>query len=182
MKTTTKFLTIAIIALTGLTATSLKAQTESMPMNNGMAFKIGVGASGGITTDKSPFSYAVGADVKLQWDLSQYVALTASGGYTRLFNKEEFPALADYHFIPAIGGVKVFAIERMYLAGNVGAGLAIQDGSKLSFIFGGGIGYEWDKGFDLGVRYEGYQQDSSSSTYQPVNGQFAIRLGYNFKL
>jgi lipoprotein signal peptidase len=184
MKTTTKKITLALIAILTLSVYNLKAQSTDMAMttNNGMAFKIGIGASGGVTTANSPFSFGVGADVRLQWDLSKDVALTASGGYTRLFNKDNFPALADYDFIPAIGGVKVYAIKRMYLAGNVGAGFAIQDGSKTSFIFGGGTGYEWDNGLDIGVRYEGYQQDSSSSTYQPVNGQFALRLGYNFKL
>jgi hypothetical protein len=123
----------------------------------------------------------LGADIRLQWDLSPYVALTGSGGYTRLMMRDGSP-LEDYHFIPAVGGVKVFPISRMYITGLLGAGFGIQDGSKTSFIFGGGTGYEWNNGFELGVRYEGYQQDSSSSTYQPINGQFALRLGYNFKL
>ena len=183
MKTTTKKIAIALFAVITLTAFNLKAQDNMMSTtSSGMAFKVGIGAGAGITTSNSPFSFATGADLRLQWDLSKDVALTASGGYTRLFNKDSFPALADYDFIPAIGGVKVFAIKRMYLAANVGAGFAIKDGSKTSFIFGGGTGYEWDNGFELGVRYEGYQQDSSSLTYQPVNGQFAVRLGYNFKL
>ena len=185
MKTTTKFFAIAGIAIAALTTTQLKAQetTTMMPMKtSGMGFKIGFGLTAGVTTDNSPFSYGLGGDLRLQWDLAPAVALTASGGYTRLFPKDNFPALADYDFIPVIGGVKVFPIKRMYLAGNLGAGFAIQDGSKTSFIFGGGTGYEWSNGLDIGVRYEGYQQDSASSTYQPKNGQFALRIGYNFKL
>jgi hypothetical protein len=178
MKTTTKFFTITAVAFATLLSVNVNAQT--MNMSNGMAFKIGVGISGGVTTENSPFSYALGGDVRLQYDLSKSVALTASGGYTRLFPKDNFPALADYDFIPAKGGVKVFPIERMYLMAEVGAGFAIQDGSKTSFIFGGGTGYEWNNGFELGIRYEGYQQDGTSTTYQPVNGQFALRLGYNF--
>ncbi|RZK56201.1 MAG: hypothetical protein EOO91_12615 [Pedobacter sp.] len=59
-------------------------------------------------------------------------------------------------------------------------GCTIQDGSKTSLIFGGGTGYEFNNGLEIGIRYEGYQQDSSSSTYQPVNGQYAVRIGYNF--
>jgi len=185
MKTTTQIFAIAGIAFATFITTNVQAQTDMMvpaaPMKSyGMDFKIGVGASVGTTTHNSPFSYALGADVRIQWNLSKELALTASGGYTRLFPKDNFPALQDYDFIPAIGGVKVYAIKRMYLAANVGAGFAIQDGSKTSFIFGGGTGYEWDNGLDLGVRYEGYQQDGTSSTYQPVNGQFAFRVGYNF--
>ncbi|RZK56220.1 MAG: hypothetical protein EOO87_05955 [Pedobacter sp.] len=181
MKITTKFFAIAALAFAASTSSKLQAQemTTMATTNNGMAFKIGAGVGAGITTGKSPFSYALNADLRLQWDLSPYVALTASGGYTRLMAKEN-SIIADYDFIPAIGGVKVFAIERMYLSANVGAGFGIKEGSKTSFIFGGGTGYEWKSGFDLGVRYEGYQQDGTSSTYQPVNGQFAVRLGYNF--
>ncbi len=182
MKTTTKFFMIAAIALSALTL-NLKAQTETMStmsMGSGSKIKIGLGVSAGVTRDASPFSYGLGADLKLQLDLSPYVALTASGGYTRLFPRDNFPALADYDFIPAIGGVKVYPIGRMFVAANIGAGFAIQDGSKTSFIFGGGTGYDFNNGLEIGVRYEGYKQDSSSSTYQRSNGQYALRIGYNF--
>lgn len=182
MKTTTKLFSIALLALSSFTASTVNAQTESMSGTNGMSFKVGVGAGAGATTAGSPFKFSAGADVRLQWNLSQYVALTASGGYTRLFNDDNFPALADYDFIPAVGGVKMFPVAGWYLGGNIGAGFGIQEGSKTSLIFGAGTGYEWNNGLEFGVRYEGYQQDSSSSTYQPVNSQIAFRLGYNFKL
>lgn len=182
MKTTTKLLSIALIAITSMATTTVKAQTESMSGTNGMAFKVGIGAGAGVTTAGSPFSFSTGADLRLQWDLSPYVALTASGGYTRLFNDDNHPALADWDFIPAIGGVKMFPFERMYLSASIGAGFGIQDGSKTSLIYGAGTGYEWNNGLELGVRYEGYTQDSTSSTYQPKNSQIALRIGYNFKL
>lgn len=182
MKTTTKLLSIALIALTSFATTKVKAQTESMSGTGGMAFKVGIGAGAGVTTAGSPFSFSTGADVRLQWDLSKYVAVTASGGYTRLFNSDNYPALEDYDFIPAIGGVKMFPVDGMYLSVNIGAGFGIQDGSKTSLIYGAGTGYEWKNGFELGLRYEGYTQDSTSSTYQPKNSQIALRIGYNFKL
>ena len=183
MKTTTKLLMTALFIAGSLLSINVNAQT--MPMNssmtNGMGFKIGFGAGAGIVRDKSPFSYGMGADLRLQWDLMPYVALTASGGYTRLAKRTN-STIESYDFIPAIGSVKVFPIKRMYVSGSLGAGFAIKNGSKTSFIFGGGTGYEFNNGFELGVRYEGYQQDYASSTYQPVNGQYAVRLGYNFKL
>lgn len=177
-----KLLSLTLVTILGLVSLTVKAQTEATPRTNGMEFKVGIGGGAGLTTEGSPFSYSVGADLRLQWDLSQYVAITASGGYTRLFNSDSFPALEDYHFIPAIGGVKMFPAGGWYLAANIGAGFAIQDGSKTSLIFGAGTGYEWKNGLEIGARYEGYQQDSTSSTYQPVNSQIALRIGYNFKL
>ena len=180
MKTFTKIFTAAAVAATIFTASNVKAQESmSMPMNNGMAFKVGVGVSGGVFSKNSQFKNAYGADLKLQLDLAKNVALTAIGGYTKLLGRNNS---MDVDFIPVIGGVKVFAIERFYLQGNIGAGLAIQSGAKTNFIYGGGIGYECRNGFELGARYEGYTNDSSSPTYFPKTAQYALRLGYNLKL
>lgn len=178
MKTFTKLFTAAAVAVTFFTASNVNAQ-ETMTMDNGMAFKVGVGISGGVFSDKSQFKNAYGADLRLQWDLTKDVALTASGGYTKLLGRDNS---IDVDFIPAIGGVKVYAIERFYLQGNAGAGFAIQDGAKTNFIYGGGMGYDWKNGLELGVRYEGYTNDIASSTYFPKTAQYALRLGYNFKL
>ena len=180
MKTFTKLFTAAALAATFFTASNVKAQDMmTMPMNNGMAFKIGVGVSGGLFEKTSWFKNAYGADLRLQYDLTKDVAITASGGYTKLLSRNK---TTDIDFIPAIGGVKVFAIERFYLQGFAGAGFAIQDGAKTNFIYGGGVGYEWTNGLEVGARYEGYTNDSSSSTYFPKMHQYALRLGYNFKL
>jgi hypothetical protein len=178
MKTSTKFFTIAALTLTVFSSSITFAQTVE-PLKEGKGFKIGVGVSGGITDNKSPFDYGLGADARLQLDLSNYVALTATGGYTRLFAKE---GLADFDFIPAKGGVKVFPVGNLYGAGEIGAGFGIKDGSKTMLIWSAGLGYEWKNGFDLSARYEGYTQDSASSTYVPQTGQFALRLAYGFKL
>lgn len=185
MKTITKIFATSLAALALFTATNLKAQTTetmstpSTMMDSGMGFKVGVGISGGLFRDKSPMDYAYGADLKLQWDLTKDVAITASGGYTKLMGKNNS---LDPDFIPVKGGVKVFAIKRMYIATEAGAGIAIQDGAKTNFIYTGGFGYEWNNGLDLGVRYEGYVNDSGSTTYFRQTGQYALRIAYNFKL
>ncbi|GGE48065.1 hypothetical protein GCM10011413_12690 [Pedobacter psychrotolerans] len=183
MKTITKILATAATAVAVFATTTLSAQTmtttEDMnPAPKGMAFKVGVGINGGVFRDKSPMDYAYGADLKLQWDLTPYVAVTASGGYTKLVAKDN---AVDADFIPAKGGVKVFPIKRMYLATEAGAGISIQDGAKTNFIYSGGLGYEFG-GFDAGIRYEGYVNDSASTTYFRKTGQYALRLAYNFKL
>ncbi|WP_157263964.1 hypothetical protein [Pedobacter sp. Leaf176] len=182
MKTITKIFTTAATAVAIFASTSVNAQTmEATDMNpapKGMAFKVGLGVSGGVFRDKSPMDYAYGADLKLQWDLTPYVALTASGGYTKLIAKNNG---IDADFIPAKGGVKVFPVKRMYLATEAGAGISIQDGAKTNFIYSGGLGYEFG-GFDAGIRYEGYANDSASTTYFRKTGQYALRLAYNFKL
>lgn len=83
MKTVTKLFATTLTAFAILSTSNLKAQTmgttEPMTTGSGMAFKIGVGVNGGLFPDKSEMDYGYGADVKLQYDLSPYVALTASG-------------------------------------------------------------------------------------------------------
>ncbi len=175
MKTITKFFTMAAVAL-AIGTTSASAQ--SMDRTKGV--RLGFGVSGGVAEKGSPFEYGVGADARLQFDLSKELSITATTGYTRLMAKNYMGD--DYDFIPAKGGVKIFPIGNMYTMGEIGAGFGIKSGSKTSLIFGGGLGYAWNHGVDVSVRYEGYKQDSSSSTYRPQNGQFALRLAYGFKL
>lgn len=181
MKITTKFFALAAVALSTFAVSGLKAQTESgMDPNKGVRF--GIGISGGITDkDVSPFKNGLGADARLQFDLSNYVSITATGGYTRLMARDNG---TDYDFIPAKGGVKVFplTVKGFYGAAEAGAGFGIKKDAKTSFIWSSGIGFEWKNGLDLSARYEGYSQDSASSTYVPYNGQYALRLAYGFKL
>ncbi|TDG36102.1 hypothetical protein EZJ43_10505 [Pedobacter changchengzhani] len=179
MKTITKIMASVATTVLLFAATNSNAQTTTPMMESGMGFKIGVGASIGTFQKPSQLDYGYGADLKLQWDLTPYVAVTASGGYTKLMAKTGF---TDVSFIPVLGGVRVFPIGRMYIAPQIGAGFAIKDGSKTNLIYAGGVGYEWKNGIDLGVRYEGYTNNSSSPTYFKKTGQFAVRLGYNFKL
>ncbi|WP_157274976.1 hypothetical protein [Pedobacter sp. Leaf194] len=181
MRTITKFLAAASVFAVFAT-TNLKAQTmttTSMPANSGMAFKVGVGVQGGLFPDKSEMDYGYGADVRLQYDLSPSVAITASGGYTKLKWKS---SPLNFEFIPLMGGVKAFVVDRMFLTGGAGTGLALKDGANMNFIYTGGLGYEWTNGLEVGVKYEGYVNNSSSDLYFMKTGQYALRLGYNFKL
>jgi hypothetical protein len=178
MKASIKFYTIAAVSLALLSSKSTFAQTVE-PLKEGKGFKIGVGISGGITKESSPIDYGLGADARLQLDLSNYVALTATGGYTKLFGKDNLP---DYDFIPAKGGVKVFPIGNLYGAGEIGAAIGTKKDSKSMLLWSAGLGYEWKGGLDLSARYEGYSQNGSTNANLPQTGQFALRLAYGFKL
>ncbi|RNL52243.1 hypothetical protein [Pedobacter jejuensis] len=180
MRTITKI--FAVASAVAIFATSnLQAQTTSTPMmtTNGMAFKVGVGVQGGLFPDKSEMDYGYGADLKLQYDLSKDVAVYASGGYTKLKWKG---SPLNFEFIPVMGGVKAFVIDRMYVTGGAGTGLALKEGAEMNFIYTGGLGYEWTNGLEIGAKYEGYVNNSASDLYFMKTGQFALRLGYNFKL
>ncbi|WP_316829310.1 hypothetical protein [Pedobacter aquatilis] len=180
MKTTTRFFAIAIMMAFGITSVSnAQTMTTTSTTNSGMAFKVGIGAQAGIFPDRSEMDYGYGADLRLQYDLSPAVAVTASGGYTKLKWKG---SPLNFEFIPLVGGVKAFVIDRMFLTGGLGTGLALKDGANMNFIYTGGLGYEWNNGLEVGAKYEGYVNNSASDLYFMRTGQFALRLGYNFKL
>ncbi|WP_316788158.1 hypothetical protein [Pedobacter frigoris] len=175
MKTVTKLFAVAA-ALVTFATTNLHAQSTEVAKG----VRLAIGVSGGVAEKGSPFEYGLGADLGFQFGLSKEVAITATGGYTTMMAKDNG---TDYNFIPVKGGIKVFPqIGGMYLLGEAGAGFATKDGGKTSLIWSGGLGYQFNGGFDIGARYEGYKQDAASTTYQPYNGQFALRLAYGFKL
>ncbi|RYZ93423.1 MAG: hypothetical protein EOP47_29520, partial [Sphingobacteriaceae bacterium] len=153
----------------------VKAQTNvGYKHADDRVFKISIGTSLGITTKNSPFNYGLGLDIQAQYYLSEQLAITASGGYSRLLTKDTSPQ-SDYDFIPILMGAKVFPVNRIYLNGNIGLGIPIQNRSTTSLVFGGGFGYEFDRNFDLSVKYIGYQQSKSSSTRHRPN-RFLVTL------
>jgi hypothetical protein len=176
MKPLNRFIAIISIAFFG-SVTVVSAQSS---LNQNL-LKLGIDASIGTTTNNSPFGYGLGIDMFARYKASDELTLISSVGYGRLLTKDTSP-IPDYDFIPIKAGIKIFPmIEHFYVLGTVGAGFGIRNGSKTALIFGGGTGYESNKGYDLSVRYEGYQQNKKSTTYQPINGQFAIVLTYNFE-
>ncbi len=148
--------------------------------NNLNKIKIGFDASIGAATKNSAFGYSLGISLLAKYKLSNELTAVAGLGYTRLLTKDTSP-IPDYDFIPLRAGVKVFPImESVYIQGNVGAGFGTRNGSTPVFLFGGAAGYEWEQGYDLSIRYEGYQQSRKSTTYQPLNGQISLGLSYWF--
>jgi hypothetical protein len=143
-------------------------------------FNVGIETNLGITTAKSVFGYGLGVKFNLDLVLSEELTLGGAVGYSRLLTKDTSP-VKDYDFIPLIALIKVFPTPTSFYAlGLTGIGLGIQSGSKPSYIFGGGFGYQWNNIYDVAMKFEGYRQSKNSSTYQPFNGLYAIGFAYMF--
>lgn len=134
-------------------------------------WRLGFGLNAGVTTGDY-FNWALGGDVRLQYDLSQRTSLTLTTGYTHLFGEDEIP---DLGFIPAKAGFKAFIWEdRFYVLGEVGAGFAVtNDYDETAFLWSPGIGYANDW-IDVSLRYEGMTDLEAD--------QIALRIAYGFKL
>ncbi|GGB75386.1 hypothetical protein GCM10007424_14150 [Flavobacterium suaedae] len=147
--------------------------TPSEAINNyDQKFRLGFGLNAGAATGDY-FNFALGGDVRLQYDLSQKTSLTLTTGYTHLFGEEDY--IDDLGFIPVKGGFKAFVLENsLYVLGEVGAGFAVtNDYDETTFLWAPGIGYATEN-IDISVRYEGMNDFNAD--------QIALRLAYGFKL
>lgn len=178
MKITTKINTLAIAVCSLFFTSNIQAQTSSEIRNYDQGFRLGIGLNGGIPTNDK-HDWALGGDVRLQYDLSKKTSLTLTTGFTNLFdykeNVEGIEVKKDLGFIPAKAGFKAFVWEdRFYLLGEVGAGFAVTNGyNDTSFLWAPGIGYA-TKFVDVSVRYEDLPGFNTN--------QVALRLAYGFKL
>ncbi|MFD2940490.1 hypothetical protein [Flavobacterium notoginsengisoli] len=145
--------------------------------NYDQGFRLGFGVNGGLPTD-GDYDWALGGDVRLQYDLSKKTSLTLTTGFTNLFNSDKDAAgndIKDLGFIPAKAGFKAFVLkDQFYVLGEVGAGFAVTNGyNNTTFLWAPGIGYA-NKYIDLSVRYEDYHDFRTN--------QVALRVAYGFKL
>lgn len=178
MKTTTKFLASAAAAVALFFTTNANAQSP----------KLGIGISAGIpTTDQ--YNFTLGADARLQFDISKQVSIPVTAGYTHFFSKDvTVPNVAkqDYGYVPVKAGVKVFFDESgsgLYGLAEVGAAFGVTNDAKTGFLYSPAIGYAWSSGLDLGVKYEGISSARNANAFYEKNvNHVALRLAYGFKL
>ena len=179
MKKVTKVLASAAAVAAIFFTTNVNAQTP----------KLGVGINVGVpTTDQ--YNFALGADARLQFDISKQVSIPVTAGYTHFFSKDYTIANVnvkqDYGYIPLKAGIKLFFDESgsgLYALGEAGAAFGVTDGSKTGFLYSPALGYSWSNGLDLGVKYEGVSGGREASIIYPKNtSQVALRIAYGFKL
>lgn len=172
MKLTMNFKNMLLAGLM-MAGVAASAQDTDLVKNDGYegGFRLGFGINGGITTGDY-FNWALGGDVRLQYDMTRRTSLTLTTGFTNLFGEDEIP---DLGFIPAKAGFKAFVWEdQFYVLGEVGAGFAVtNDYDETTFLWSPGIGYANDV-IDISVRYEGMNDFNTD--------QIALRLAYGFKL
>ena len=161
------------VILSAMMLMGIAASAQDVVKNDGYdgGFRLGFGLNGGVTTGDY-FNFALGADARLQYDMTRRTSLTLTTGYTHLFGESEVP---DLGFIPVKAGFKAFVWEdQFYVLGEVGAGFAVtNDYDQTTFLWSPGIGYANDV-IDISLRYEGMNDFNTD--------QVALRVAYGFKL
>lgn len=169
-----------VFAISILFANNTKAQETT---NYDQGFRLGIGVTGGYAVH-DPYKLALGADARLQYDLSKRYSLTLTTGYSRLFVSEADGD--DLGFVPAKAGFKAFIWnDQFYIMGEAGAAFVTDPHyHKTSFLWAPSIGYA-TKYIDVSLRYEQYNDflrlNNSGNLGKGV-GQVGLRVAYGFDL
>lgn len=181
-------------ALVAFAAIAISATAQAQESTYDQNFKLGVGINAGVMTDNA-YDFALGADVRLQYNFSRRTSLTLTTGFTNLFvdkfdrfdnqNQLDNAEFKDLGFIPVKGGFKIFWWEDQWYA-MAEAGIAIPVTNDYnntvgnSLILSPSIGYA-TKFVDVSLRYEHYTDFPTRDGGNGI-GQIALRLAYGFKL
>jgi hypothetical protein len=172
MKNSMKLIATAVAAVAFFLNYDVQAQNTE-PAGDSRATRLGIGLNLGFPTTEG-YKFAIGGDLRLQQDFSSNISGILSAGYTNFsFKGEDSGSIG---FIPVKAGVKIFPTESFYFSGELGAGFGTDEGQKTAFVWAPGIGYGFDNGIDLGLRYEGFTVNDNTL------GQVALRIAYGFKL
>lgn len=180
MKMTEKIKILFVFVIAIMFAGNANAQETA---NYDQGFRLGFGANAGYSID-DPYKLALGADARVQYDLSKRYSLTLTTGFTNLFVSKADGS--DLGFIPAKAGFKAFVWnDQFYVMGEAGAAFAITNGyNKTSLLVSPTIGYA-TKYIDLSVHYEHYSDFAKVNNNGSVGkgvGQVGVRLAYGFAL
>jgi hypothetical protein len=184
MKTTTSklFSTIAGV-LTLFICSNVHAQ--SGPPSK-LRFGIGVDGLLPVGNTANTSNFGLGITPRLQYGISDNVALTFTSGLYHFFPKTiTYPAIGSFpgftakyksDIIPVKAGAKFFMGRNFYLSGEVGAAFEVAEGGgPVHFLWSPGIGYA-TKRWDIGARYENFSGNGYS------DGITALRVAYGFGL
>jgi len=145
-------------------------------------FSIGLEAGVPFGSARSISTVTIGGSLKYAYPVCTHAALTVSGGYTYFpYRADVTVAYAGYAkinsgegFIPLKAGAKYFLNDLFYAEAQLGAVIPTQSAESTKFAYAPGVGYQFDKHADLGLRYEGW-----TSSYSTIS-QIAVRLAYSF--
>ncbi|MEJ5995476.1 outer membrane beta-barrel protein [Pedobacter sp. Du54] len=170
MNTSSKFLATAAAAVALFFSTNVNAQSSP---------KFGIGLNVGAPTSNA-YSFAIGGDLRYQFDVDKQLSIPITTGYTRFIGKDVGAfTTPDYAYIPLKAGLKYFFNDTgagAYGLGEIGAAFSVGNYSGTEFVYSPAIGYAWSNGLDLAAKYEGMNINTINTGY------FGLRLAYGFKL
>ena len=157
-----KILLPVLVSLFVTASYAQKANSSDYPRG----FRLGFGLSGGFDTS-SEYNFGLGADVRLQYDLSRKTSLTFTSGYSHLFADEK-----DAGFVPVKAGFKAFVSKNIYLMAEAGGAVGTSN-FDTSALLSPSVGFA-NRYIDVSLRYENYLNNDFD--------QLGLRIAYGFSL
>ncbi|NMH29306.1 hypothetical protein [Flavobacterium silvaticum] len=180
-----KKLLMSLALVLGVSTLVSAQDTAGSDANYDKGFRLGFGVSPGYVFD-DPYGFALGGDVRLQYDFSKRYSVTLTTGYDHFFADDynNIPT-RDLGMIPVKAGFKAFFWEdQFYVMGEAGAAIPVTKGyDDVSAVLSPSIGWA-NKSFDLSLRYEYYSDVPTirNNDYRNGTGQIALRFAYGFRL
>jgi hypothetical protein len=159
---------LATLLFVGVAATSFA--------QDGGKFSVGVEAGLPVGSTSNFYNFVIGGSLKYDAPIAESTAFTISAGYSSFQGKTLAAPLgkvAAAGFVPVKAGIKYFLAESFYGEAQVGAAFSTKSGGGTAFAYSPGIGYKFSDVVDLGVRYEAWSKNGTTS-------QIAARLGFSF--
>jgi len=173
MKNSRKLVAVALTAIAILFVSKVKAQTSEKS-----AWRLGIGVEAGLPVGdiSDGYSFVLGGNARLQYGVSNNLALTLTSGYSNFFNKEDENPDGGFGVVPIKVGVKSFFTDNLYFGAEAGAGFITQkENSNTKLLLTPTLGWA-DKSWDFGVKYDHYAGQGSSF------GTIGLRVAYGFVL
>ncbi|PYF73914.1 porin family protein [Pedobacter nutrimenti] len=173
-----------LTAIAGVFAfSSVSAQSKKDPAMNGAKLSVGAEFALPMGDLKDVSKLGFGGSLVYIAPIADDLKFTASAGYINFSGKDftfmgqQLPKV-NFATIPVKAGLRYYFVENFYGAAELGAAFGTK-GRGTAFAYSPGIGMEFpvaDKSsVDLGVRYEGWSKNGTSSF-------IGIRAAFNFGL
>ena len=147
--------------------------TNAQKLNS---LQISAGVNAGIPS-VSPFSYTLGADVRVQKNFGRRVTGTLTAGFTHFFEKDHFEGYlqygSPYNVIPVKAGAELFLSGNFYVGAEAGAGFAFEQWGN-SFLWSPSIGVALKSGVNVSIKYEDYTKSAATKN-------IALRISYGIQ-
>ena len=170
-----------IVALVLFFSASSGFAQETTSTNYDQGFRLGIGVNVGYPL-QDPYDFNLGADARLQYDLSKRYSITLTTGFSNMFVSGDDN---DLGYIPVKAGFKAFVLkDQLYLLGEAGAAFAVTNSyDKTSLLLSPGIGFATDK-IDISLRYEHFSDFEyiKNNNLEKGLGLVSLRVAYGFKL
>jgi hypothetical protein len=104
-------------------------------------------------------SFGLGGSLQGEYKPGNRVGITLNAGFIDYFGKTvENVNYPDFKYIPVMAGAKLYLSDMFYIHGQAGPGFGT-NGLGTSFWYGGGLGLNLGRAFDVEVKYTGWKQN-----------------------